>query len=454
MPIEPDQRDGVWYMTGLTNSQIPEEREARLGSYCFDAGNGHYVGFDDSFEDSLVAKAFYDPAVARGFDSRPYSYVGYIQFAEISFLGQAIPPSVYGGVFADRDLYASSQRPFAFVDFMGPAEAQIRQTATGLDPFFAFNGALTDGTLRTVPDDFFRHPIPNGSLWLPQVSSADQSLAASLFCEVPASRVTAGDVARFLSDDNREPVIFCTLEDLGNYEAYQIALAVLTQPGEPLEGISYEEMGARAVGPYVLLTLPDPENMAPTLCVSSQVVNGAGEVYVHLLDYDDLDAMEESADSALLNRMHDYLVREGWQDVDGMGETAMEVERAGRGRGGLEASPFGNLHGRRCLELWYRTIAFGRATRSTRATGPLRPLSGFTWSTVFEWDDDTRTLEPAAIRRPAPWAGNEWQEPLERYYAALQDATLSDATIDTTNFTRAAMRRDRFGGAAQKLAVV
>lgn len=450
MPIQPQLRDGTWYMTGLT----PGGAEEVMGTRCFDLGNGHYVGFDDSFEDSLVVRAYYDPEVAPDDfrEKAAMSYVGYAQFVEIAFLGQAIPPSVYGSVFADRVPYATQGDPFTFLDFMGPAQAQMLAPGTGLDPFFAYNGALVNGALRSIPGDFAVHPLPNGSLRLGTVTAENGALAASIVTEVPASRVTSSEVGPFLTDDNLERAIDCTAADLANYEAYQIALHVLTQLGEPLEGITYEEMGARAVGPYVLLSLPDPENTAPTLCISSAVSGSEGRVYVHLLDYDDLDGMEENADAGLLYTLRDYLSENGRLDVVAMDEEPMDVAGGGtRGRGGLMANPFVIAPGSYCLELRYHTLAFGRVARPTRASGTVQPLSGFSWSTLFQWDEDTRTLVPAAVREPLPLAAYDFLSPLARYAAALRDPSLSDAVIDTTNFTRAAMHRDRFGGTAAKV---
>jgi hypothetical protein len=455
MPIQAEQRSDGWYITGLTQGGA----EAFAGQRLFRPGNGPwFVGFDDRFADPLVVRAYYDPQQ----DPRDWNavgvvqYVGLVQFVEVAFLGQPVAPQALGGAFADRGAYAGTQPPYSFVDFMGPAQATMLEPSrfSPLDPFFAFNGALVDGSLRNVPGDFAVHPLPNGSLRLWTVTASNQSLAASMVTEVSASLISPSNVAKELTAENLYCTIPCTAQDLAQHEAYEIALNYLTQPGQELNGIDFTQVGARVVGPYVLFSLPDPEDMAPILCVSSAVSGSQGQVYVHLLDYDDLDTMEEDADADALNRIWDFLEAYGLQDTAAMDDDDEddmddydeedEVESpAGRGRGGLQRSPFDVAPGEPCLELRYRTVAFGRRSRPTRA-GTITPLSAVSWAAVYEWDEDTRTLQLTSIREPETTSSFD-QDTLDRYYYALWADGLKDQTVDTSYFVKAAMRRYDFG---------
>lgn len=460
MPIQAEQRSDGWYVTGLT----PAGAEAFAGQRLFRPGNGPwFVGFDDRFSDPLVVRAYYDPTQ----DSRDWSalvgteYVGIVQTVEITFLGQPIPPDVLGGVFADREAYAGNKAPYGFVDFMGPAQSLMLQPVSteALDPFFAFNGALVDGSLDTVPDSFTVHPAPNGSLRPWNVTADNQSLAASMVAEVSASLISPDDVARDLSDENLYVAIPCTAQQLAQHEAYEIALDYLMQPGQELNGIDLTQVGAQVVGEYVLFSLPDPEDMAPILCVSSAVSGTQGQVFVHLLDYDDLDSMEEDADADALDRIYAFMESQGLLDSDAMQEEDDEDDDdddgmggeddddddvpAGRGEGGLRVSPFRIDPDVPCLELRYRTLAFARKTRVSRSAA-IVPLSGFAWAALYRWDADTRTLQLASVREPETVSSFDAYT-LGRYYDALVDDDLKSQTVDTSYFTKAAMRRYNFG---------
>jgi hypothetical protein len=424
---------------GVTGQNTPYP----IGRHYFRPGGGpHHVGFDDSFAEPLVIKAFYDPT---GQNLPDYQYIGYMQFMQLNFGGDPIPPNVYGGKLADRAPYVCGQNGFVFVDFMGPLQANLLKPADdSFEPFYPYNGMLVDGTARSKTD-LSVHPLPNGSFFFPYVRSNTQSLAASLFAEVPVGLVTESGISRFVSDDNLLVALPVTAEQLAQQEPYEIALTYLTGSGQMLEGLTPSEVSGEVNGSYVLITLPDDEEFTPSLCVTTVTKDGQQYVLSYLISYYDMVSMREDAVAMALNRIYEFVNE---QDISN--PNVMETEATNStpviGSSGLMTQPFNLSPDVFHVELKYWTVAVA-GLRYMPGTGRTKtqPVGGFTWSALLRHDDNTKSLNLAAIRAPELIGSFDYVTPVEQYFAALADPSLQNMTIDMSNFTKAAMRRQNFG---------
>jgi hypothetical protein len=434
VPLIPVEQNGIWYAPGVSAVAAP----VPIGRRMFVVGP-HVVGFDDAFAEPLVMRAFYDlsadpPSVRRAF-AKTFTYVGYLQFCRLTFRGQAIAPSVYGGRLAGRDVYLADDK--WFVDMMAPADAAVRNVRL---PFYAFNGLLSDGSIQSEVD-LYIHPRPNGSLLAAPVTTQTQSRYASISADISTGLLTPADVAPFLVDDDSiVRVIPTSGAALAVTEAYRIALNSLeTVPdwgaaAPPLAGLDETQVATQVVGNYVLLTLPDNENLGPTLCVTVEGSQAQPAVVVRLLTFYDMEQMEADAGRAVLRR----LAASVEPDPD-----AMDIEDQvvpGRGHSGLLPTPIALPADAFVLSLDYVTAAAGITPHGGQN---LWPLNAFSWSVLFQFDEDTGTLESTAVTAPQAVESFDGSSAIRRFTDAVK-APPPGATVDTTNFTLAAMRRDNF----------
>ena len=428
-----------------------------LGRRHFTVGR-HWVGFDDSFAEPLVVRALYQPDDAR-LNRLGAAYAGYMQFAQLTFCGQPVPPSVLGGRLAERGPYVTAPRyQYGFVDFMGPAEVNARWSPElSTDPFYPLN-ALEQRELEDF-GGLRQHGLPCGSLYFPGQVGPNATLAPTLVGQVWTGLKTEAMVDAVVRPDRAQLLAALALDPDGSLlpdtplgtvilafavseaalaatHAYRLALDVLTEHGY-LDGLVESQVAGEVLGPYVLLTLPDPENEPAVLCIYDVLQGGRRYVVAHLLSADDVDGMDADAGAAALLRAHEHCRAKGlhWTPP------AAPAGGAGtRGLGGLTANPFAGLPPYP-FALHYHTVAVAHRRRNPR-TGRtyLTPLGGFAWSVLLHFDEDTRRIRPAAIRAPRAIDGNGFDAVLARYRQALAfDAT---AKIDISNFTRAALRRD------------
>ncbi len=455
MALTVTQAGGQYVVNGITRGTGVS---APLGRQYFQVG-AHYVGFDDNFAEPVIVRAYYDPtqdiaarrAVARGM----LEWIGYMQFMRLSFRGTPIPPDVYGGRLADRTPYVVKDGDQRFLDFMGPAQARLREITA---PFYPYNAMLVTATSDN--SKFFSHPLPNGSLWSPDTLDAlgaSQSMAASLFGEVCVGLVTAADLEPYLSDGNLVLRLSPSAQDLAGNEAYQLAWNYLTTTplptapaaGPPLAGLDKSQVAAQLIGDYVLLTLPDPENLGDTLAVStSPRTGGTGgtDVLVHLLSDYDMEGLFAQAGREALWRIRDYQLGSGTVDSEDLPDAAP----SGLGRSGLYTPPFAFTPSEFILELRYWTVAVA-VIKTLEGTLRSLALSGFSWAAMFQFDEDTGSLAFTAVRQPEFVGGFNLSPPLRAFRTAMTQA--AGASIDTSNFTLAAMRRDNFA-AGSKLSFV
>jgi hypothetical protein len=393
MALTISQADGQYQVSGVTSDVSVT---SPLGSRYFTVG-AHLIGFDDNFEEPIIVRAYYDPSLDQlalnALQRGTLQYIGYVQFMQLSFDGMPIPPSVYGGKLADRQPYVYDN-DLRLVDFMGPADAALRGIAT---PFYAFNSVLTNGSLRRVSDFFYFGP-ENGSLVAAGNFGPNQALVATLFAEIAPGLVTPAELSRTLSDDDIVLVLSPTAQELAHSEPYRLALTSLKTTaltrGEqpPLAGLDESKVAAQVIGDYVLLTLPDPEDLGDTLVISTRPRSGGTDVVVHLIDdYTMTDLRQDAARSALL-RIRDYELETGFSSM-----RLAEGPPSGRGRSGLSAPPYQFSPTENALELKYWTLAV--AVRTTGPTEALsrRALTGVEWSALLQFDEDTGAMTLARV---------------------------------------------------------
>jgi hypothetical protein len=449
MSLVPVRSAGLWY---LRNVVADTSVLAPLGRFYWQIGP-HYLGIDDSFEEPVIARAYYDPSQDTTGHRMPMDafFSGYIQFLRIRFGGIAVPPDAYGGHLADRAPYVSDE--LTFVDFMGPADALARadRESRKLDPFYAFNGAL----LADYQNYRQLAPFPrrNGSLLLGAGDPVDnQAQCASLVAELVPGLVTADHIGALLNRGNRLREIPCLPADLAFKDAYRIALDDMSRRGE-LPGLTYSDLVGTVVGKYALVALPNEEEMRPCVCVYAADDNRS--VQVHILAYHEVDSARQAATMDSLLRLSEYIVeyeesRAG--DVE-MGGVEPPDPVPTRGGSGLYTVPVTFEPGSFAVEWEYTTYMFAQIPVRRRRSNPfgdLRPMHGFTWTVCQRFDADTRTLSFTSVGRPRDAGSFGHQAALLAYYGCLNhffDTPGAAPRIDVSNFTLADMRlRDMGAG--------
>lgn len=413
--------------------------------------NAHLIGFDDAFVEPIIVRAFYNPGEDNNFKKvlnqqeqiGAPPYVGYVQSMQILFAGMPIPPQILKGRLADRECYALD-KDYEFIDFMGPADAKAREIPV---PLYPFNATLVNGGLNQVVDFCF-HPCPNGSLYtsIPlgekNQRAAKQSSYASLVSEIAPGLITSEHIKNYLNSHN----LLKWMPANNKIEPYRVALENLKNqplPGgavPPLQGLDESMVEARVIGEHVLLTLPDPENFGPTLCVTRR----DSTILVYLLSAYDMDSIRANAGREALWRIREFQI-ENQKNVD----MKVTPTLSGRGFSPLWGRPFQFGPEDYLLELKYHTFAV--LWYEERQTVCWYFLSGIEWSVLFTWDEDSGLLEPSAIRAPRQMKSIGLLSILELYKKACRAS--NPGRIDISNFTLAAMRRDNFG-AGRKLRFV
>lgn len=449
--------DGKYQLAGVANDPsvvVP------LGRRYFHVG-AHWIGFDDSFELPVVVRAYFDPAAdpaaVRELMKPPgLTFIGYMQFMQLSFRGAPFPPGVYGGQLATRQPYAFGL-VHQFIDFMGPSDARRLRIE---DPFYPYNAMLVDGNegMRR-PADFGVIGLPNGALYLPGNSASRGATVASLIGEIAPGLLTPQGVTRCLTPANLLLTI-SNPDELSTTEPYRIALDWLkTKPllnnpdGDPTEvwlaDLDESQVSAQVVGDYTLLTLPDPEEFSYTLVVyTKQRSDGGEDVLVNLLSEYDMAGPTANAARELLWRIKPYLnsVNLAPIGVDGRTDTRVNQAPTGRGYGGLYSPPYTLAPSDFCIELTYTTIPIGYSAERTPTRGNprYRVFTGLTWSTLFQYDEDTGRLTLSAVAQPTEKRGFDVLPAVTQFNTAWQAPAAARQAIDKTNFTEATMRRDNF----------
>lgn len=453
MSLTPVRVGGMWEIRGVG----PGSETAPLGREISNVG-AHWMGFDDRFAEPVIVRAYYDPQadpvyLGRTSWQQPYKYVGYLQFAQVTFMRVPITPEAYGGRLADRQPYVYDPGRH-FIDFMGPADANQYNVEI---PAYPYNAYLTSGASLTE-SDLLLQAQPNGSLYSPADQRADRSLVASLACEVAPGLILPSDIERFLAPPGGDVRLLgsyvVSAAELDGTEPYRYALNRLKAPSpeqnpDTLQGLDESQIVAEAIGDYVLLTLPDPvDNFGPTLCVSVHPLSDPGgpvNIRVHLLSPYDTTGLRADAATDALRRIDAYA--KGAALNLGHKRT-VPPPPDNRGRGGLAPVPFDISYDSYPVALRYSTIAVGiRAFPGQPRSVDF--LSGFSWSALCRYDDDLQLMTLAAIGAPVPLTTFDIRSGLSRYQAARSSLPYQDARVDPSNFTKTTMRRADFGAGAR-----
>jgi len=433
---------------------------APLGQRYFKVG-AHWVGFDDKFIEPVIVRAYYDPADPDAHRVATLAaYTGYVQVMQISFANLGIPPEVYGGRLADRQVYVYGDEQ-CFLDFMGPASAKAQDVKR---PLYPYNAMLTDG--RLYEDyQFCAAGLANGSLYgrgdyrqqLNDQLGLPQSAVASLVAEIAPSLVTSDDVKKAVDEADEIVALEPSLRELAAKEAYRYALDWLeTTPlkGESvpfLDGLDESQVVAELIGGYVLLTLPGPDGPGMTLVIYTEDRLDRGPlVHVRALSDYDVEAMADKA-GQLFWRLREYQLSKD-QDKD-QGDEAMpdggEQPSQGWGHSGLWSPPEGITPGQPGvvkLQYWTVPVAYREMKGGRKGPVSLVPhaLDAITWAVLFEYSGVTEQLTLSSIGAPERDPSFRIWDALDAYDKALRAGSAATAFIDISNFTKAAMRRDSF----------
>jgi hypothetical protein len=453
----------------------------------------HVIGFDDNFAEPVIMRAYYDPMADPVMASlaRKAVMIGYVQIMQIKFRGTLpIPPSVYGGRLADRQVYEFGGE-HEFIDLMGPGSAKLLNVTM---PLYPYNAMLMDGNvLRTYdPADgptndlrqevlqanypFFAAGLENGSLYsysdysgpLARVGKS-QSVVASIAAEIAPSLTTPADVAPVLDANHLLATYRPTRVDLGSREPYQYALEQLRTkplPGDDqpwLTGIANSDIAAEVIGNFVLLTMPDTDDdSGSTLVITTDRDSIGPAVLVFELLPDDVKSLMFYQAKELFWRIWEFQTKTGRKADEEMGTSPPEdemsdvVDLGTRGSGGLLTPPFQIDPDKPVIELCYRTIPVAYHVQRDKQRNEFLvslPHRGIQWSALLTYDEISGDLTVSSIGQPQRLRSYKTQDALRRFTAALKDKDAGKQFVDLSNFTKAAMRRDNFA-AGLKVGIV
>ncbi|MGW0199475.1 hypothetical protein [Nonomuraea sp. NPDC003201] len=456
MPLAEEVRNDRWYVTGVTQSgadgYVGRRRFHVAARTNLQRIGDHVIGFDDDFTEPLIIRSYFTSANVDGTWPGDHAYYGYVQFMQVRCGGTIIPPQVFGGRLTERAPYADSQDGYWFVDFMGPKDAR----AYGMDrPLYPFNARLSMEGL-SKPDDFTVHPLPNGSLYSRTAPGETVSTCASLVAGAGPGLLTGPIIAQALARRSRLTKLTVRAADVQGRQPYRIALDFLKsqplaeQSRPPLAGLDESGISARAIGDYVLLTLPDDEDLGATLAVRGErLTDGSLEVTAHLLSFYDMQEMEGHLGREAMLRIQEYVDGNGIRRVF----PAPDVLGNGRGMSGLRHDSYTFTPDANVVTLRYNTVLYGITFRARTNSGSNHVISGFEWAAHYRYNEDTGALTLAAVRVPEaiePVAKLKQMHGFVRYRDSAENLA---KTIPSSEFAVPAAARDRFPGGGTVLFV-
>ncbi len=180
-----------------------------------------FIGFDTRMKPAVV-RMFYDSNMS--INAKRQLKLGLMQIGEVSLQGVSLVPSVYSPNIAYRDNYVfrNNYNKDYWMDMISPdiirKSSVFQELRNDVPPFFAFNGILYNS--QYTFDHFFKHPMPNGSLYDNYKSTTQgYSLCASLFSPIgldldgPTKTEMKAIVQEYL---NRRFYDYATKNDSGN----------------------------------------------------------------------------------------------------------------------------------------------------------------------------------------------------------------------------------------------
>lgn len=363
-----------------------------------------YIGFDNYLKPAMV-RVFYDPIALQ--KHLVNSYVGLVQFGQITYQGVPITPTTYGmGLdflqpYTTSTLSNQAQNIYGWVNMLDATRAKNAQIGF---PFFAFNAFLRNPTLKI--SDFFIYPQPNGCLVAtPPVAQPppNTSLCASLFDAIdldldspPEAEITAylKTMAKRGVEPDKSQIY--TRSQVQNGSALDFALAML-------EITDFDTVDTvEVVGPYILITMDDVEDEGPMFVAyydANQATSNSETMVIYELNLDEMEELRFATVSQTFANIQAELIANGWLPKTGFPRNRPR-DAKGKGGAGLNPFPFffpdfvnedeeenDDDYGPE-IAFNYRVIAFAFPGEGNPL--PAYALGGFSWSVG-------RAFSPAAL---------------------------------------------------------
>jgi hypothetical protein len=433
--------DNGWvYLLGVTNSEVPQALGPvgrTFSSSDPDNFGVHYGALYPVTPSTAVLRLFFDNTKPAKND------LGYIQFCKLSSLGHAIPPSAVPAL-ASRRFYCGDQTKGAYVEFMGPNDANARWKGEECEvPFYPLNARLM--RQFNPAGDFYQsfcwHPMPNGSirrgdnLNLPSQSrpatDARPSNCASLVFSISPFLITEAALAAHCQDDQVLVNEIKSAGEIENQSLFSVVSALLLVDDDS-PAPTFKDV--QAVGSCLVLTLSEDEEGAggPVLVARIQAVpnnENQRRIVIWQLDRDMFASVQHDATMDTLRRI------DTWFKERQIFPNSVQIPPQGRGWTGLRRPPeIVNWTQGPLLELSLLSVVC-EWTKSRE--GNARIISRAAVATKLSW-----TYDPVAESldlfggQPVPVPQCDWQalaESLKLYAAALASPP-TDAGYDESAF--------------------
>jgi hypothetical protein len=316
-----------------------------LDSLSLKVGN-FFVGFDTRIKPA-IARIFFDPNPFG--NTEPYDTIGLINVGQITYQGVPISPDTYGmnlGHLTPYNFSNSSdvRKKHHWVDMIDVTTLRKKALERGgvsFYPLFPYNGYLRN--INYTPQDFYTHPMPNGSLTsIPPQQVTRASLCASLFDAIdfdldlpPENRITA--MVKRMAKNVETPFKSATYSQdtvLGTGPLnLAITLLEITDP------TTIEDV--QVAGPFMIITMTDVEAEGPIFIAffdGAQATETTSTMVIYLVDEDEL---EQQRFAALTNTFENIKNRfEADGILGGAGLPTASPPRVGKGNKGLNPFPF------------------------------------------------------------------------------------------------------------------
>ena len=396
---------GAPEMTGLNGVYRGQQQPELLGLKSLSLNlENFWIGFDTRIRPSMV-RIYFDPFTEGLHQTDNYDFIGLIQIGRITYQKIPINPAIFGmGLnHLNHYNYTNANDPFnenIWVDMMDVVEMRKMKLANNgtLFPFFPYNGYLRNNAY--TPNQFFTHPMPNGSLTsIPAQEGAGVSLCASLFDAIdfdldvpPATEITK--MLRRMITNRITPIkeaIFNHTEVLRNGP---LSLALTLLEIEDLELID----DIQVAGPHLIITLKDIEAESPTFIAffdQSKETSSTSTMLIFLANSDELEQLRFAALTGLFDRISKYFASKGI--LGGAGFPNQNRPTLSRGNKGLNPFPFVfNDNQNHEIAFTYDTITIGvRNNKIEFCFGCLK------WEVSRVFDRDTLEFGALKIEKPA-----------------------------------------------------
>lgn len=265
----------------------------------------HYFGSSFDRPSSMVLRGYFDSGKVLA------NSTGYVQIIDALAFGLPIPASLLPGL-AGRRFYADVKGQ-GVLDFMGPKDAVLRLgTAADIVPSLAvpfYPLAAFQWLSASNINEIGCHPMPNGSVYLPDVVAAGgfggrpASRTASIRTVVAPFLVNPASLTAVCPDDEADynqplPADF-NFAALPNWISATYAADGVTLPA------FVDFLG---VGPYIVMLSPEDDAVVARVVVDSRV-NPSPVVTLWHLEHDIWNRLEHEASMSVVADIQAYLVK-------------------------------------------------------------------------------------------------------------------------------------------------